>query len=635
MLADYFRAETEKLADACLADIRTLEDWEARKPIYREQLFDMLGLNPIPVKSDLKATVTGKIEREDFTVEKLHFQSMPGLYVTANLYLPKNVSSPAPTILYLSGHAKVFTNGVSLGNKTAYQHHGIWFARHGYACLIVDTLQLGEIEGIHHGTHNKGMWWWNSRGYTSAGVEAWNNIRALDYLETRPEVDKTRIGATGRSGGGAYSWVITALDDRIKVAAPVAGITDLENYVVDDAVEGHCDCMFHVNSYRWDYPLLAALAAPRPLLLCNSDKDRIFPLEGIIRTHAKVREIYRLHNAATNLGLLITEGPHQDTQDLQVPAFRWFNRFLKNEDPKISMAAEKLFEPMELKVFDTLPGDSINASIQDTFVPTAQLSLSVNENQLVPTRDTLIRSLREKVFAGWPQDESPSVARKVFDVSSEGLQFSAYDFETQPHVTLRLYVMRPDRREPKAVHLEILDEAAWKEWLTGAASGFPNELKAETGLLKIQSDPAAFAKLRTEVLNNKSAYVFLAPRGIGLTTWDPAEKKQTHIRRRFMLLGQTLDAMRVWDIRKAMNLVPALELSRGEMSVNARQSMAVNVLYAALFEENAHGLVLHDLPQSHRTGPDYLNVLRVTDIPQVLNVVKSKTGVKLNDQAGH
>ena len=104
------------------------------------------------------------------------------------------------------------------------------------------------------------MWWWNSRGYTPAGVEAWNCMRALDYLETRPEVDKTRFGVTGRSGGGAYSWWITALDDRIKVAVPVAGITDLQNHVVDGAVEGHCDCMFIVNTYRWDYPQVAALA---------------------------------------------------------------------------------------------------------------------------------------------------------------------------------------------------------------------------------------------------------------------------------------------------------------------------------------------------------------------------------------
>src|SRR6266487_4276992 len=307
MFANYFRKETHALSEKCLSDVRTIEDWNQRKPQLQKQLFEMLGLDPLPLRSDLKATVTGIIDQPEFTVEKLHFQSMPHLYVTANLYLPKKRPGPVPAILYGCGHSFVKTNGISFGNKVDYQRHGCWFARHGYACLVLDTVQLGEIEGIHHGTFREGMWWWNSRGYTSAGAEAWNCIRALDYLETRPEVDKTRFGVTGRSGGGAYSWWIAALDDRIQVACPVAGITDLENHVVEGTVEGHCDCMFMVNTYGWDFPIVAALIAPRPLLICNSDKDTIFPLDGVTRLHEKVRHIYDLYGATDKLGLLITE----------------------------------------------------------------------------------------------------------------------------------------------------------------------------------------------------------------------------------------------------------------------------------------------------------------------------------------
>ena len=116
------------------------------------------------------------------------------------------------------------------------------------------------------------------RGYTPAGVEAWNCIRALDYLQSRKEVDGERIGVTGRSGGGAYSWWIAAIDERIKAAVPVAGITDLENHVVDGCVEGHCDCMYMVNTYRWDYAQVAALVAPRPLLLDQHGQGRHFSL---------------------------------------------------------------------------------------------------------------------------------------------------------------------------------------------------------------------------------------------------------------------------------------------------------------------------------------------------------------------
>ena len=141
-------------------------------------------------------------------VENLHFQSQPGLYVTGNLYRPKKIEGKLPAILYLCGHGGVKKDGVSYGNKVHYQHHGAWFARHGYVCLTIDSLQLGEIEGIHHGTYQYDMWWWLNRGYTPAGVEAWNCIRALDYLQSRADVDPEKLGVTGRSGGGAYSWWI-------------------------------------------------------------------------------------------------------------------------------------------------------------------------------------------------------------------------------------------------------------------------------------------------------------------------------------------------------------------------------------------------------------------------------------------
>ena len=211
----HFRHEVKLIADAALADIKTKADWEKKRPELHRQFLEMLGLWPLPAKTDLKATVTGKLDAEKFTVEKLHFQSIPGLYVTGNLYVPKNLKEPAPAVLYVCGHANKVIDKVSYGSKVPYQHHGIWFAEHGYVCLILDTLQLGEIEGIHHGLYRYGMWWWQTLGYTPAGIECWNGMRALDYLETRKEVDPNRLGVTGRSGGGGVeSWWIGAADER-------------------------------------------------------------------------------------------------------------------------------------------------------------------------------------------------------------------------------------------------------------------------------------------------------------------------------------------------------------------------------------------------------------------------------------
>ena len=123
-LQAYFVAEVEKIEREPLTDFKTVEEWKEARPRLREELFEMLSLSPRPEKTDLQAVVTGRVEHEDFTVEKLHFQSMPGLYVTANLYLPKDAAGPVPAILYVCGHGPVKENGISYGNKVTYQHHG-------------------------------------------------------------------------------------------------------------------------------------------------------------------------------------------------------------------------------------------------------------------------------------------------------------------------------------------------------------------------------------------------------------------------------------------------------------------------------------------------------------------------------
>jgi len=630
-LAEYFRAQTKHLSERCLRDIKTLEDWENKRLKYRKQLFEMLGLEPLPKKADLKPVVTGTIEHDEFTVENIHFQSMPGLYVTANLYIPKDIDKPAPAILYVCGHGPTKKNNISYGTKVSYQRHAGWFARHGYVCLIIDTLQMGEIEGIHHGTYRYDMWWWNSRGYTSAGVEAWNCIRSLDYLQSRKEVDKDRIGVTGRSGGGAYSWWIAALDERIKCAVPVAGITNLQNHVVDGSVEGHCDCMFIVNTYRWDYPLVAALVAPRPLLISNSDKDTIFPLDGVIRVHKKVRDIYRLYGADDKLGLQITEGPHKDTQELRIHAFVWFNRFLKGENPLIDKPAIPFFEPEQLKVFDKLPADEINTKIQESFVPkAAKPGVPKSDEQWEKMRKKWMRNLRMKSFRGWPRPSQvvPLDMKCVFSVEREGIQLTAYDFTSQPHVRLRLYLTsRAGLDIPDAVTFNVLEDKARSKWLGVMRVAFENELSDQ----KLpEPDEEAFIRFKEMSINTNHAIACIAPRGIGPDAWNDNERKQIQIRRRFMLLGQTADGMRVWDVRRAIQALRTIEsFKETPVTLTGRDIAAGIALYASLFEPDIHRLFLSRLPETHRDGPTFLNVMRYLDMPQAVAMAAERSQVQL------
>src|SRR5207249_19183 len=126
-----------------------------------------------------------------------------------------------------------------------------------------------------------------------------------------------------------------------------------------------------------------------------------FPLDGVIRLHSKVKKIYELYGATNNLGLLITEGSHKDTQDLQVPVFRWFDRHLKGEDPIIEMAATKLFTPQQLRVFDQLPRDERTSKIHESFVTMpSPPEPPQNVEEWTHQRDEWKRQLLEKVFRG-------------------------------------------------------------------------------------------------------------------------------------------------------------------------------------------------------------------------------------------
>ena len=207
----YFRLETARLRQTALEPYETAEQWSQARPILRQQLLSMLGLDPLPEKTDLRAKVTGVHERDGVRVENILFQSSPGLYVTGNLYLPVEHEGQLPAILYVCGHGGVKKNGVSYGNKVHYQHHGAWFARHGYVCLTIDTLQLGEIEGDSsrhvslrhvvvveprlHAGRRRGL-----ELHPGAGLSASRGRKSI----------RERIGVTGRSGGGAYSWWIAA-----------------------------------------------------------------------------------------------------------------------------------------------------------------------------------------------------------------------------------------------------------------------------------------------------------------------------------------------------------------------------------------------------------------------------------------
>ncbi|HEY7328750.1 MAG TPA: acetylxylan esterase [Gemmataceae bacterium] len=591
MIERYLQKETERLSQRFLDGAKTRDEWEARKPRLRREYLDMLGLWPLPEKTPLHATITGTVERGEVVIEKLHFQSRPGLYVTSNLYRPKEINGKLPAILYVCGHSGRGRDG----NKTAFQDHGMWFASNGYICLVIDSLQLAEIPGIHHGTYGtpyrhyggyglKGQdivenrWWWQARGYTPAGVECWNGIRAIDYLANRPDVDAERIGVTGISGGGAATFWISAADERVKVAVPVSGMSDLECYVSHKIINGHCDCMFLINTYQWEWTTIAALIAPRPLLFANSDRDPIFPMDGNRRIIARLRQLYKIYDKPELVDEYVSKGGHDYRPDLRIAIFKWISKHLKNDTSEVKDAEFKPLPGKELRVFPEekdIPQDAINGKIDETFVPKAIVNLP-KEAEFEEWKKGLLMELREKSFRAFPE-EIPALKPK------EG---STTSFISEQVIEVSLYPLS-DKPEPKS--LFVYDPGAHEDDENG--------------------------KYVPLVKDNPWD---LYSRGLLFNEWT-RKSPPNYVKRAHALLGRTVDEGRVWDIIAAVKYLQ--KEKKAPNRIGGRGRAGILAAYAALLEPSIKEVIIVDPPKSHRDGPIFLNVLRVLDIPEALGLL--------------
>jgi cephalosporin-C deacetylase-like acetyl esterase len=600
MIQTYLARETDKISAHFADDMVSRAEWVARRPRYVEQYYYMLGLSPLPEKTPLKATTTGSLKGDGYVVDMIHYQSRPGLYVTGNLYRPALVKEgeKLPAVFYVCGHSGRGRNG----NKVAYQSHGIWFARHGFICLVVDSLQLGEIAAFHHGTYNLGRWWWHSRGYTPAGVEAWNGVRGIDYLVSRPDVDADRIAVTGISGGGAATFWIAAADERVKVSVPVSGMADLESYVPNRVINGHCDCMFLYNTFQWPWTRIAALVAPSPMLFVNSDQDGIFPMDANERIIARLERIYSLYGAGDQVDAVVSVGGHAYRQDIRQAAYRFINAHLKGDarpvlDSEIDIVSEGgnpgpyPIAPERLRVFPSdadLPAHQINQTVDQVFVPLADPA-SPQAGRFDKWKQKLLAELRRVSFGYFP--------------------------DTLPAATKLSYVEPGVERLQSEDGIEVCLRYADKD---GAATN--------DRLLVVLNEDEAGSEPQwiKQVVSQGQQVVFCESRGIGGTRWTK-KNPPNYVERSHALLGRTVDAGRVWDvIAAAKNLgglldgVPALPVH-----VAGRGAGGIVAAYAAALSDGIASVTIVSPPTTHMdaAAPQFLNVLRVCDVPDALGLI--------------
>ena len=585
---NHLRQLAAAMTGRCLNSVTSAADWQRERPELRHQLADMLGLEPLPQRSPLQASITGILERPGFRVEKVVFQSSPGLYVTGNFYVPQGSSGPVPAVLYLCGHS-VHPHGA----KTQYQDRTLWYVTHGYCVLALDTLEFGEVPGIHHGTHNLSLWNWLSLGYTPAGVEVWNGMRALDWLSARPEVDSQRIGVTGISGGGAITWYLTALDDRVAAAAPSCSTFTYGSQAAHWLASGQCDCIYYPNAFGLDFPVVAALVAPRPLLITSGRPAKIFPPDGYHEVYRRARRIYELLGAPERIRELDDDVGHSDPPQFLNASREWMNRWFKGDLAPVTDTNSPAPEnPDALAVLNTIPGDAANFRVHREFTRPVTLSIPDSPETWERRQAELPALLRDRVFRWFPAGNLPFETHRIGGPAgwagryADGRQVT---FETEPGV--RLYA-------------QVFSAAT-------NVTGAPLVIRVKgPGENVYGSD---FDEITP--LLGRCHLVILQPR---FTETDLHVSEYTDIERTAAWLGRTIAGMQVWDVLRTVEWVTSEERLRpGRIILYGRRDQGAVVLYAALLDPRIHEVVLMDPPASHWQGPALLNVLRITDLPEV------------------
>lgn len=339
---------------AAIAALKTPDEVLQRQRLLKEKFIAALG--GLPDRTPLNALVTGRLEREDFSVEKVLYESRPEHHVTACLYLPKG-QGPFPGVLVPCGHS---ANGKA---SEAYQRACILMAKNGLAVLCYDPIGQGErIQLLNE--QGKPAIPGSTSEHTMVGVGAllvgtscatyriWDGIRSLDYLASRPEVDPQRLGCTGNSGGGTLTAYLMALDDRIQAAAPSCYITSLERLF---ATIGPQDAEQNITGqveFGLEHADFVTLRAPKPTLICVGTKD-FFDIDGAWMSFREAKGIYGLLGYGERVELFEFNDVHGFSAPRRQAAVRWMRRWLLKQDDPIVETDFPIFTDQELQVTRT------------------------------------------------------------------------------------------------------------------------------------------------------------------------------------------------------------------------------------------------------------------------------------------
>lgn len=581
----------------------------------RERYKKIIG--DFPAKGDLNARVAGRVQGTGYHIEKIIFESKPGRYVTAHLYMPENVTSPVPAALEFCGHG--------LNGKGPSSSAAILMATNGIAVLVVDPigqgerLQLIDAEGkpltrgatTEHTLLNAGF---NLVGTSLAAQEYWDNHRALDYLLTREDIDAEHIGIYGSSGGGTQTAYYVGSDPRVKVAAICSFFSTRERTIELQGPSDGCQHIPYEGREQLEVPDFALMMAPRPLLILSGKYDFV-DLWGAQQGFAELQQCYKTLGVPEKVDMLTVETGHGLGAEKRQKLVSWFKRWLKNDKSPVKEAPQDHFQLAD--VFCTAKGQ-VNISISGA-LSTMQENVNLME-EWTPQRKAFLAKGKKAVRA------------KVLELLGlKGLPTHKIKIELTGHASMREY----EQYKFQLIREDEMPVPCILIMPSKADADSPVELRLqEEGKGIYLSDYANITAALTE-----GKILLLADlRGLGETT-DPAfytdAKYWNREYRNAMIsmhIGRPIMGQRVVDILTLLDFCSEHEFLKGHsIRVYADGIYGPAVIHAAYLDERIAGA---EITRSVKTWKDYVQnpmqremysnvlygVLKYYDLPDLMGL---------------
>jgi cephalosporin-C deacetylase-like acetyl esterase len=570
MVDRYLTEIAKKHWEARVAAIRTPGEERARQEYIRKKVMEALG--GFPKKTPLNARVTGTLERDGYRVEKLIYESQPRFYVTANLYVPTRGRPPYPALLGTAGHS---ANGKAM---EGYQRVWISLARRGFVVLAYDPPGQGERYEYFDTEKGKPRFG-STTEHTMAGLqclltgtnfarwEIFDGIRGLDYLLTRREVDRRRIGVAGNSGGGTQTAYLEVVEPRLAAAAPACYITSWEKLWGGSGPQDAEQNFAGFLSDGLDFGDFLIAFAPRPLKVVTATQD-FFPIAGARASFAEARRVYELLGAGERIAFFEHDDKHGWSKPLRQATYQWMQRWLNHVEEAGTEAD-----------FATEPDANLNATA------TGQLATSLKGETVQSLNWALARriyrpgrikgaaKLRAAIAARMGLEVrrgAPPVA-KAGEVSRTGYRIEKLALETEPGITVPVLVFVPGtgpERRPAVLWLNPAGKAA------EAGPGGDIEALVKAGHLVLAPDLRGWGEsaLSRRLVVYGGAY-------------------QTAMRA--ILVGKTMVGMQVYDLLRVFDyLVSRADVDGSRIGVLGKGHGGVVGLLGAALEPRIHRVAL-------------------------------------------